>query len=118
MLKSAPRNEAHEKNVLNSDSRFFTMLSLFPRSLYSRSFQRRMFLCLDMPFVSSCLENTAGLGHVLSHEQGQLIRICCIFAIKILIRTGAVKQEKEGWQMDLGFRHASTPLGSSPQLRP
>lgn len=71
-----------------------------------------------MPFVSSCLENTAGLGHVLSHEQGQLMKIYCLFAIKILIRVRAVKQENEGWELDLGFRNASTPLGCSPQLRP
>lgn len=74
-------------------------------------------MCLDLPFVSSCLANTAGLGHVLSHEQGQPNKICCIFAIKILIRMGALKQEKEGWEMDLGFRHASISLGCSPQVR-
>lgn len=101
--------------MLNSGNHFFMMLSLFPSSLYSRSFQTgRMFLCLDLPFVSSCLENKAGLGHVLSLEQGQLSRICCIFAIKIPIRMGAVKQEREGWEMDLGSRHARTPLGAAP----
>lgn len=36
---------------------------------------------LGLPFVSSCLENTAGLGLVRSHEKGQLIKTCCIFAI-------------------------------------